>query len=128
MEKLAAILERFMHPLLYWFDRTGVLGGFRFGPLSRMIAAIAAVIIVAYIGELLSRPLSRDVSRLRKVRFAGRVVTFCIAMMMTSNILREADFIAGRGGLASRSLGANFAYFLILCLVLFLEIRLFRKK
>lgn len=128
MDKLAEILEWIFYPLLHWLDRSGIAGNLRFGPLYKMAAAITAVLIVAYIISLILKPVNKNLSRLRKVRYLGRLVTIGIALMMTYNIFTEADFIVKRGSRTSHVVGSNFGYILVLCLILFLEIRLYRKK
>ena len=128
MDKLAEILEWLFYPLLHWLDRTGIAGNLRFGPLYKMAAAITAVVIVAYIISLILKPVNKNLTRLRKVRYLGRIVTIGIAVMMTYNIMTETGFIVKRGSQTSRVLGSNFGYILVLALILFLEIRLYRKN
>jgi len=128
MDKLADVLEQIFYPLLHWLDRSNIFGYTRFGPLHKMVAAITAVVIAVYIISLITKPFDKSLSRWRKVRYLGRFVTLAIAAMMTYNIMSETDFIVERGSHTSQAVGSNFGYILVLCLIIFLEIRVYKKK
>ena len=125
---LADLLERIIRPLLEVLDRSGLFQTLRFTPLYRTIAALAALILIAYASALVFGGLTKRVETLRGVRVFGRLVSIGMAAMLTIAVFDDASFVLERGGDGPAVLRSNLGFLLILGLVLFMEIRFARWK
>ncbi len=97
----------------------------RFAPLYRVVAALAALVLVAYVTSLVFAPLQRRVNALRDVRVLGRIVAIGLAAWLTWGALGDASFVLRRGG-AQAVIRTNLDFLLILALAVFLEVRFSR--
>jgi hypothetical protein len=123
---IASAVEQVVRPLLNLLDRSGLFQTLRFAPLYRLVAALSALVLIAYVGALATRALTRRVDHLRGVRVVGRLVSLGLAVLLTAAVFSDASFVLARSGDGPAVVRSNLGFFLILALVLFLEIRFAR--
>ena len=126
MNAIANILEPLLRPLLAVLDRTGLFQTLRFEPRYRIAAALATLVLIAYVSSLLLSKFQRRVDKLRRVRILGRIVAFGFAIFLTWSVFGDTKFVLERAGGASDVLRSNAGFFLILAFALFLEVRFAR--
>ncbi len=78
MSALLDLLEALLRPALGALDRSGLVGGLRFAPLSRFVAALSLIVLASYALSILLAPLDRRIASRRRVRIIGRVVTLLL--------------------------------------------------
>ena len=128
MAILTRLLESLVRPLLELLDLSGLFQTARFTPLYGFVAAVAAVVLVAYVTALVFAPLDKRVDGLRRIRGVGRLVSIGLAAYITYGIFANVGFILERGGGASGVVRSNLGFLLTLALVVFLEVRLMRRR
>lgn len=128
MDWISALFEPVLAPLLGRLDRLGLFPGLRFAPLSRVAAALTAIVLVAYLSSLLMAGADRRVRTWRGARVVGRLVTLALAWAMVLNVLSNADFVGARLPSASGGAHGMGPVLLIVALMVFLEIRLYRRQ
>jgi hypothetical protein len=128
VDKLTHLLEWILEPLLTALDRTGLFHTARFAPLYRYAAAVSAVVLSGYVLSLLLTPVEKRLHGLRRVRIIGRVVAIGVAAAITYGIFGDAHFILARDGTSAAVVRTNLGFLLTLGLLVFLEVRLSRRK
>ena len=127
MDWLANLLEIVIQPLLLLLDRSGLFQTLRFSPIYRLIAALSAIVLSAYVISLLTRPIDRGFKATQRFRVVGRLFAVILAAIITREIFSDTAFVLERAGPASAVLRSNLGFLLVLGLIVFLEIRLIKK-
>lgn len=127
MHRLADLLEPVIRPLLELLDRSGLFQTFPFSPLDRLVAALAAVVLIGYVISLVSNPLDRGLRALEGGHIIGRPAGIIVTGLITCKILSDRAFTLDRASSGFSVPPSNLGFIQALTLVFFPETRVLRE-